>query len=280
VAQTLVSAAPRLVSALFLRLNLSGHPRLDIPNVHVTPSYYFGLALGRAPRRVSALQTRVSAPHPLRICPEEMHYPVCQTLAAVFRISTRKESGSSLHGIYTVACRTPAIRLPAHFPQAPLSSGWIGYLDTTREGPMYLALESIARVVVASLRCGEQLKHYDLGAYSVMSNHVHTLLLPLISPSRLIQSIKGVTAREANRILGRTGETFWQAESYDHWVRDEEERGRIAAYIENNPVKAGLVERAEDYCWSSAGERKSAEVSLGAADTSVCATSVHTKRLP
>src|SRR5258708_6804248 len=94
-----------------------------------------------------------------------------------------------------------------------------------------------------------------------------------ITPSRLLQSLKGATAREANRMLGRTGETFWQAESYDHWVRDERERGRIMAYIENNPVNAGLVKRAEDYCWSSAAQRaKSAETSLGAADTSVCAT--------
>ena len=105
----------------------------------------------------------------------------------------------------------------------------------------------------------------------VMSNHVPVLLLPKISPSRLLQSLKGATAREANRVLGRTGETFWQAEPYDHWVRDEKERERIAAYIENNPVKAGLVQRAEDSCWSSASER-SAETSLGAADTSVRAT--------
>jgi putative transposase len=99
------------------------------------------------------------------------------------------------------------------------------------------------------------------------------LLFPKISPSRPMQSLKGATARDANRFLNRTGETFWQAESYDHWVRDEKEWRRIAAYIENNPVKAGLVGHAEDYRWSSAGERKNAETSLGAADTSVCATS-------
>ncbi len=144
------------------------------------------------------------------------------------------------------------------------------YLDTTRQGPMYLAQEFIAAIVVASLRRGAEMNHYDLGAYVVMSNHVHVLLLPKIPPSRLLQSLKGATAREANRVLGRTGETFWQAESYDHWVRDEKEWQRIEAYIENNPVKAGLVSRAEDYRWSSAG--KSAETSLGAADTSVCAT--------
>jgi hypothetical protein len=65
------------------------------------------------------------------------------------------------------------------------------------------------------------------------------------------------------------GETFWQAEPYDHWVRDVEEFQRIAAYIVDNPVKAGLVNRGEDYRWSSAS---CAEMSLNAADTSVRAT--------
>ena len=117
--------------------------------------------------------------------------------------------------------------------------------------------------------------HYKLRAYGILSNHVHALLLPKVSQARLLQSLKGSTAREANRVLGRTGERFWQAESYDHWVRDDHELERIVAYIENNPVKAGLAARPEEYRWSSAAERTpSAETSLGAADTSVCATSV------
>src|SRR4029434_4145892 len=63
-----------------------------------------------------------------------------------------------------------------------------------------------------------------------------------------------------------TGRKFWQAESYDHWVRDDAERERIAAYIENNPVRAGLVDCPANYKWSSAG--KSVETSLDAAGTS------------
>jgi hypothetical protein len=58
---------------------------------------------------------------------------------------------------------------------------------------------------------------------------------------RRLKTLKGYTAREANRLLERTGQPFWQAESYDHWVRDEKQAEHIKAYIENNPVKAGLV---------------------------------------
>jgi putative transposase len=165
-----------------------------------------------------------------------------------------------------------ALYPPPGKPSAGRAFVWMDrYLDSTARGPKYLAQESLARMVVAALRRGEVLGHYDLGAYVIMSNHVHVLLLPRISPSRLLQSLKGATAREANRSLGQTGEIFWQAESYNHWVRDDKERERIVAYIAINPVKAGLVTRAEDYAWSSAGER-TAETSLGAADTSVCAT--------
>jgi len=41
--------------------------------------------------------------------------------------------------------------------------------------------------------------------------------------------------------------------SYDRWVRDEKEFERIRAYIEENPLQAGLVAAPEDYPWSSAG---------------------------
>jgi len=117
---------------------------------------------------------------------------------------------------------------------------------------------------VDSIHYGAQhLQYYELEAFVVMANHVHLLVLPRVSPSRFLQTLKGYTAREANRLLGRTGQPFWQAESYDHAVRDDRESDRIKAYIEDNPVKAGLVANAEDYLWSSAARK--AETNLGSA---------------
>jgi len=55
-------------------------------------------------------------------------------------------------------------------------------------------------------------------------------------------------------MLGLTGRAFWQEESYDRWVRDDKEFHRIRAYIEENPVRAGLVAAPEDYPWSSASQ--------------------------
>lgn len=67
--------------------------------------------------------------------------------------------------------------------------------------------------------------------------------------------LKRFQAREANRILGLIEQPFWQEESYDHLVRTPEEFGRIVRYIENNPVKAGLVAEPADFPWSSASGR-------------------------
>jgi type I restriction enzyme R subunit/putative DNA methylase len=69
-------------------------------------------------------------------------------------------------------------------------------------------------------------------AFVVMANHVHLLITPLCSVARLTKGLKGASDRECNKILGRTGDRFWQHESFDHWVRTTGEFNRIRAYIE------------------------------------------------
>ena len=69
-----------------------------------------------------------------------------------------------------------------------------------------------------------------------------------------MHSLKRYSARECNRLLGTKG-AFWQYESYDHCVFDLEELGRIIDYIEQNPVRAGLVATAQDWSFSSARYR-------------------------
>jgi len=96
------------------------------------------------------------------------------------------------------------------------------------------------------------LGQYVLHAYVVMPNHVHILLDPVAPLPRITNGIKGVSARDANRALRRTGRAFWQDESFDHWIRTGAQCERIRNYIEQNPVKAGLVARAELWKWSSA----------------------------
>ncbi len=126
-------------------------------------------------------------------------------------------------------------------------------LDQAGTGPLLLRQPEIAQVVLDSMNCGFELGHYELHSWVIMPNHVHLLINPQVSLSDLLRSLKGTTGRRANLLLGRTGEPFWQDESFDHLVRDRDEFAKIRRYIENNPVAAGLVAAPEEYPWSSAG---------------------------
>jgi REP element-mobilizing transposase RayT len=96
---------------------------------------------------------------------------------------------------------------------------------------------------------------YELLAWVVMPNHVHALLKPLgdFALGEIVKSWKQFTAHRAKPLLGWTKTQLWQIESYDHWVRDAEEKGRIIRYIRRNPVKAGLCVAPEDWPWLGVG---------------------------
>ena len=120
-------------------------------------------------------------------------------------------------------------------------------------GECHLRRPEIAEMVSEALRHfhGQQ---YLLDDWVVMPNHVHVILWPMpnFGLSEILKSRKRHTARQANLILGRTGETFWQRESYDHWIRNDDEQARIRRYLRLNPVNARLCQAPEDWKWSSA----------------------------
>lgn len=142
-------------------------------------------------------------------------------------------------------------------------------LHKAESGPTWLADSRIAEMVASSLRYRDG-KVYKLFAYCIMSNHVHVVFEPRLNASSLIerrnshplrfdsnaptlpaimQSLKGYTAHEANKVLNRSG-AFWDDESYDHEIKDAAEFGRVVQYVLNNPVKAGLVDHWSDWEWN------------------------------
>jgi REP element-mobilizing transposase RayT len=93
---------------------------------------------------------------------------------------------------------------------------------------------------------------YRLLAWVVMPNHVHLLVEIWQKPqSQLIKDWKGFTARRINRVLSRRGK-LWQDDYWDRYIRDEAHLRKVVAYIENNPVKAGLVHSREEWPFGSA----------------------------
>jgi|AntRauTorckE5430_2_1112549.scaffolds.fasta_scaffold00411_2 REP element-mobilizing transposase RayT len=137
-------------------------------------------------------------------------------------------------------------------------------LDNKPYGSCILQQPEIAAIVKEQLhRFDDEL--YKLICYCIMPNHVHILidtsiqvteykmikgeLLPFWMDElpesfqelyKIMKRIKGASAYYCNKALNKTG-TFWQKDSFDHFVRDEKEWHNIVQYILNNPVKAGLV---------------------------------------
>jgi REP element-mobilizing transposase RayT len=126
------------------------------------------------------------------------------------------------------------------------------YLDRGA-GACHLRRPDIAELVASAVQHFHQ-SRYLVREWVVMPNHVHAIVWPM--PNHLLGDIlkswKQFTSRRAKRLLGLGEEPFWQPESYDHWIRNDEERARISRYVANNPVTAGLRVRPEDWRWSSA----------------------------
>lgn len=126
-------------------------------------------------------------------------------------------------------------------------------LDEARTGPFFLRQPEIAGMFMEALHYGSQhLERYDVHSFAVMPNHVHLLITPHVELPKIARTIKTFTARQANLLLNLTGKPFWQEESYDRLVRNTIEFNRIRNYIEENPVRAGLVKERSAYRWSSA----------------------------
>lgn len=117
-------------------------------------------------------------------------------------------------------------------------------------GECHLKHERIARSVAETLRSADGQRCHLL-AFTIMPNHLHVLFKTVSVPmAKLLKDWKGGTSRAANRILGRKGEPFWQADYWDTYMRDVEHEQTTIRYMKNNPVKAGLVKAWKDWLWT------------------------------
>jgi REP element-mobilizing transposase RayT len=152
-------------------------------------------------------------------------------------VKTAKQQGREL----TAVEERKLARLYSEHVEAALDAG---------SGACHLANPKVADLVARALRYFDG-QRYQLIAWSVMPNHVHVVFQPAsgYSLEKILHSWKSFTSKEANRILGKSGE-FWERESYDHLVRDAQELERIVRYVLENPVKANL--KNWNWVWCSA----------------------------
>ncbi len=136
----------------------------------------------------------------------------------------------------------------------------------------FLESDRVRRWFIDSLACARQELAFDIWAYTIMPDHVHLLILPrgrTASVSGILRAIKEPVARRAIEYLrqhspawlqrlrvkegSRIRHRFWQpGGGYDRNIVELETLQKVIEYIHANPVRRGLVQRVEDWEWSSA----------------------------
>ncbi|MGA3047872.1 MAG: transposase [Terracidiphilus sp.] len=88
---------------------------------------------------------------------------------------------------------------------------------------------------------------FHIFGYVVMPEHVHLLLSePLVHPlSKALQALKLSVSKLSSQ------HPFWQPRYHDFNVQCERKRKEKLSYIHRNPVRRGLVQRPEQWQWSS-----------------------------
>ena len=135
----------------------------------------------------------------------------------------------------------------------------ISLFEDNGHGACLLSKSEHAEVVQNSLIKGH-CADYKLIEWCIMPNHVHVLigLKGEASLGEILKRWKGGSAVLINRLEGRTG-SVWMVDYHDRFIRDPDHLENAKAYIRNNPVKAGLCARPEQWRFSSSGQNWSAE---------------------
>lgn len=128
------------------------------------------------------------------------------------------------------------------------------YLDTMIDkghGSCLLKNSLNAKLVQDAL-CFFDGQRYRLIAWIIMPNHVHVMIEQMEGHrlGDIVHSWKKFTANRINKRRGTT-EAVWAEDYFDRYIRDADHYERVVAYIENNPVKAGLVGKPQDWEFSS-----------------------------
>ena len=116
-----------------------------------------------------------------------------------------------------------------------------------------IVLDEADRRMLYSLWLEESQRHkVAVNAYVLLDNHFHMLLTPPSDEamSLMMQSVGRTYVRYFNKRHNRSG-TLWEGRYKSSLIDSEGYLLTCMAYIDLNPVRAGLAESAEDFSWSS-----------------------------
>lgn len=111
---------------------------------------------------------------------------------------------------------------------------------TQNRTPYFASLDN-GRKVVRQLMALQAEGRTETLCYVVMPDHLHWLMV--LHEGKLSEAVQLLKGRSAHAI----GQAIWQANYFDHAVRQDEDLQKMARYIVANPLRANLVERIGDY---------------------------------
>ena len=111
-------------------------------------------------------------------------------------------------------------------------------------------LAPVERTVVVDAIRGFAGVRYDLLAYVVMNDHVHTVVSPAATRTlaSILHSWKSYSAYRLQRVHGRRG-AVWQDESYDRIIRSEAELRQKLRYVLLNPRRRWSGVKTYPWLW-------------------------------
>jgi putative transposase len=112
--------------------------------------------------------------------------------------------------------------------------------------PQFTAADRVDVVGREILRTAD-LERVAFPAFCFMPDHVHLLAQGLTADASVRRFVHQAKQRSGYEFSRRFGQKLWQPSWYDHVLREDDETPVVVSYVLQNPVRAGLVERFEDY---------------------------------
>jgi putative transposase len=146
-------------------------------------------------------------------------------------------------------------RLQRIWPSSPI------YFVTTctRHRKPLLARDDVAKVLIDEWRAAQDRRQWAVGRYIIMPDHVHFFCRPELDAKPLSEFMtfwKSYTSRKIHAFgvprSAPAATTLWQREFFDHVLRSTESYSEKWNYVRDNPVRASLVSKADE--WKYAGE--------------------------
>jgi REP element-mobilizing transposase RayT len=131
-------------------------------------------------------------------------------------------------------------------------------------------------LVIAAIKDASLRLEFLLCGYVLMPNHWHALFWPPypLPISQVLHDVKRISTLRLHAERHTHG-PFWQHQFWDRFVRHAQEFRERLDYMHQNPVKAGLVKRPEDWRWSSYNN-----FALDKASVAACPIQIDSVRLP